>query len=267
MKNYLGIFDSGIGGISVLKRVLERHGEHPCLYLADTARVPFGNKDPSEIRLIASELIHWLKEENVSIVLVACNTTNSLALDLVKRISDVPVLDLISSTAMLINESRVGVLATPATAASGSYGSAIKSMKPGTFVIEQGCPAFVELIEAGELESEEIKSSAKEYLSPLLSAKVESIVLGCSHYPFLEPVLRQLLPSNVRLVDPAIGLASCLDNLLGEKKIMPQTPITFANTSFCTTSSPECFSSKLRPLIGISPQVDMVSLRSKACFF
>ena len=267
MNNYLGIFDSGIGGISVLKRVLERHGDLPCIYLADTARVPFGDKTPSEIRLIASELVNWLKEKNVSIVLVACNTTNSLALDLVKKISDVPVFDLISSTAMLIKESRVGVLATPATAASGSYSSAIKSNKPGTFVIEQGCPAFVELIEAGKLGGEEINFAAKEYLSPLLSAEVESIVLGCSHYPFLGPVLRQLLPSHVRLVDPAIGLASCLDQFIGDAQRSEETPITFANTSFCTTSSPKCFSRKLKTFIGKSPHVDMVSLRSKAYFF
>ena len=267
MKSCLGIFDSGLGGFSVLKRVVERHGDLPCVYLADTARMPFGSRSFCEIRLIATELISWLKEQNISAVLVACNTTNSLALDIVEEISDVKVFGLIQSAASMIHESRIGVLATPATAASKAYTYQIKLLNPNAFVLEQGCPAFVPLIEAGLLNSEEIEQASREYLRPLLDARVETIVLGCSHYPFLEQLLRQLLPTDVRLIDPAIGLAKDLDEILGPPDPSLNPPTTFANTRICVTSAPEEFAIRAQPFVSNSSEVELISLRREACFF
>ena len=268
MNTCIGIFDSGMGGLSVLNRVVERHGDLPCIYLADTARIPFGNKSPSEIRSIAKELVDWLKYKEVSIVLVACNTTNSLAFDIVESLSGIEVIGLIKSVdSMIINESRIGVLATPATAASKAYSCQIKSLKPQAFVLEQGCPDLVPLIEAGKLNTEEIKLAAKEYLKPLLKAGVESIVLGCSHYPLLVPLLRQLLPINVRLIDPAVGLAEKLDDFLGPPEESQGSPISIANTRICVTSSPSAFANRVQNVLGNCPEVELVSLKSDSCFF
>ncbi len=262
----IGIFDSGLGGFTVLNRLLGRYGDLFCLYLADTARVPFGERSITEIRIIAGEIIEWLSAENISAVVIGCNTTNSLAFDVIKKGAGVPVFGLIEAAAGMVIESRVGVLATPATAASNAYRDQIEAENPGTTVYTQACPAFVPLIEGGEFFTEKTFEAANQYLKPLLDAEVEAIVLGCSHYPLLEPLLRELLPQNIRLVDPAIGLCSQLDDFVGIPALSDLvTPSLYSNTRFCVTSNPVGFASRAAGLIGNSPEVELISLRTKAC--
>ena len=264
----LGLFDSGVGGFTVLKSVLDLYPELSCVYLGDTARIPYGSRYPSEIREIAKELVQWLGQQDLSAVLVACNTTNSLALDLIENGLGIPVLGLIQSAVEMINdEKRIGVLATPSTVTSKAYTKALKRLNPNSFVLEQACPAFVPLIEMGRVSFDSIGKLAIDYLSPLLQAKVEAIVLGCSHYPLLAKILKELLPSNVRLIDPAIGLANKLENLLGPFEPSIESPRNYANTRFCVTSDPSGFALKASHWLGIRPEVELVSLHEKACFF
>ena len=131
----LGLFDSGIGGLTVLRRILERHGAVPVTYLGDPARVPYGSRSPSEIRSIAAEVVAWLRAQKVSTVVMACNTTNALARDVTEGQAGVPVVGLIGAAAALVKESRVGVLATPATVASGAYRESIEAVHPGISVV------------------------------------------------------------------------------------------------------------------------------------
>ena len=267
MTSRLGIFDSGVGGFTVLKRIVESYGDIPCVYLGDTARLPYGSKSFSEIRVIAEEVVNWLVRQDVTAILVACNTTNSLAMDLVEKISALPVLGLIESATEMIIESRVGVLATSSTVASKAYSKQILNLRPKTFVIEQACPGFVPMIETGQFRGYEIRSLARKYLRPLLDAGVECIVLGCSHYPLLHPILKELLPNNVRLIDPSIGLAKQLGNILKIEDSLigrSQRPL---NTRFCTTSDPKRFAASAQYWLGTSPEVELVSLRYKACVF
>jgi len=263
----LGLFDSGVGGLTVLRRVVERHGDVSCVYLGDTARVPYGEKKAAEIRSIAQQVVPWLLSQEVSAIIVACNTTNSLAFDVVQKIAGIPVLGLINAAAEMITESRVGVLATTATASSNAYRNQIEAFKPGTIVFEQACPGFVPLIEAGQLCSNSIQSLAGQYLRPLLDAQVEALILGCSHYPLLQPFLQEFIPKHVRLVDPAIGLAQKPDKLLGKPKTSMLYPFSISNTRFCVTSDPIGFSTRTERLLGNSPEVELVSLLPKACFF
>ena len=263
----LGIFDSGVGGFTVLKRVFERHGNVSCLYLGDTARIPYGEKKPSEIRLIAREVVHWFNNQDVSAILVACNTTNSLAFDIVKSSAEMPVLGLINAAAEMITERRVGVLATTATVSSNGYKKQIAASRPGTIVFEQACPAFVPLIETGRLCSNSIQRFALEYLRPLLESRVEEVILGCSHYPLLMPLLQEFAPKNVHFIDPAIGLAHQLDRFLGEPLPPPQHSVLLSNTRFCVTSDPVGFATRATPLLGNRPEVELISLQPKACFF
>ncbi len=263
----LGLFDSGLGGITVLKKVVERHGDISCVYLGDTARLPYGEKQPAEIRLIAKEVVEWLLSQDVSAILVACNTTNSLAIDIVQNISTVPVLNLINAAAEMTTESRVGVLATSATAASSAYKKRIEAFRPGTLVIENACPEFVPMIENGELCQESMKRFAIEYLKPLLEAHVEAIILGCSHYPLIQPFLQELVPKGIRLIDPAIGIACQLDRVLGEPQSICQRPCKVSNTRFFVTSNPIGFSLRTLPWLGNRPEVELISLQPKACFF
>lgn len=262
----LGLFDSGVGGLTVLRSVLRRHGSVPVVYLGDTARVPYGSRAPSEIRAIAAEVVAWLKDQDVSTVVMACNTTNALARDVAEGQAGVPVVGLIGAAAALVRESRVGVLATPATVASGAYRESIEALHPGSLVVQQACPDFVPRIEAGDLSSPKLRELAMGYLSPLLEASVESVILGCTHYPLLEPLLRSLLPDGIRLIDPAEGVARQLDALLGspvEDGHAP--PLSLATTRLCVTADPEGFATRATPWLGERPLVELVDLRPQAC--
>ena len=199
----LGLFDSGLGGLTVLRRLLSQRPGQPCLYVGDTARVPYGSRDRAEIRSIAAEVVGWLRQQGAEAVVMACNTTNALALDVAQSEAGVPVLGLIDSVARQVKQQRIGVLATDATAASGAYGRALQAQRHGLTIVEMGCPAFVPAVEAHQLDTPQLRQAAQRYLEPLLEARVEAIVLGCSHYPLLEPMLRELLPADVELIDPA----------------------------------------------------------------
>ena len=262
MKPLLGFFDSGVGGLTVLKRVLERHGRVRCVYLGDTARVPYGNRAPAEIRLIAAEVVAWLRAQGVTTVVMACNTTNALARDVAEGQAGVPVVGLIGAAAAMVREARVGVLATPATVASGAYRESIEALCPGTLVVQQACPEFVPLIETGDLHSRALHDAATCYLQPLLEASVESVILGCTHYPLLVPLLSRLLPQPIRLIDPAMAVASQLDALLG--KPLPgglDHPLALGSTRICVTDDPEGFADRATPWLGQRPRVELVQLQ------
>ena len=209
--------------------------------------------------------MQWLKDQKVSTVVTACNTTNSLAFDVVKKVAEVPVLGLIGAAAGMVSQSRVGVLATSATAASGSYRREIQAVYPASIVVEQACPAFVPLIESGRLTSEELRLAAIDYLQPLLEARVDEIVLGCSHYPLVEPLLRKLLPKDMRMIDPAVGLACQLDKILGCPENSYQDKLLLGSTRFCATSRSSSFSTMARHWLGHNPHVEKVSLRTRTC--
>ena len=262
MSPRLGFFDSGVGGLTVLRRVLERHGSVSCVYLGDTARVPYGNRPPAEIRRIAAEVVGWLRDQQVSTVVMACNTTNALARDVAEGQAGGPVIGLIGAAAAMVETRRVGVLATPATVTSAAYSASIEALHPGALVVEQACPAFVPLIEAGDCSSDELRQVAKAYLDPLLAASVETIVLGCTHYPLLIPLLKQLLPDAIQLVDPALGVARQLDAVLGVPRSTPGDTLELGQCRFCVTADPDGFANRATPWLGARPEVHLQRLQS-----
>ena len=163
----------------------------------------------------------------------------------------------------MVETRRVGVLATPATVASSAYRASIEALHPGSVVIEQACPAFVPLIEAGEMNSDDLRRAAQAYLEPLLAASVDSIVLGCTHYPLLVPLLRQLLPESVQIIDPAIGVARQLDAVLGPPvRISPASrPFSLESCRFCVTADPDGFAVRATPWLGQRPAVSLQLLQ------
>ncbi len=268
--NYrLGLFDSGIGGATVLKSIEERHSEFEAVYLADTARMPYGSRSPKELRFIAKEIIHWLNIQQIDAIIVACNTTNSIALDVIKKHSIFPVFDLVSSTVDLINvsDSSLGVLATSSTVSSKAYTKSINTFFPNIYVIEEGCPELVPMIEKGDLGSSECIDVITKHLEPLLAVDVKAIVLGCSHYPILKPMLTKLLPSHIRLIDPSIGLAKKLDKFLKTPHLFLHPSKKKVQIHFFVTSDPFGFSNKISSLFGIKPEVEVISLRHPSCVF
>ncbi len=259
----IGLFDSGIGGFTVLKKVIELFPNNSFIYLADTERLPYGIKTTNEIKKFAEEITSWFNCQDIDSLLVACNTTNAIALNVIKNKLNVPVFDLIESSSSNIQESRVGVIATPSTVKTKAYTNAILDFNPKTFVIEQSCPKFVPLIEMDKIKSEEIIDVAIGYLEPLLKQEIEALILGCSHYPLITPLLSSLLPFDLKLIDPAEALSLKLKSFMDSKISNFGKKQNLVDLKFYVTSNPEKFASSVKYWLNVFPEVNLVSLQKK----
>jgi glutamate racemase len=214
----IGIFDSGLGGLTVAHAIHRRLPAESTIYFGDTARVPYGPKSPATVRRYSLEIIDWLLEQGVKAVVVACNTSTAHALEALIARAPVPVLGVIEpgARAALRASPRgpVGVIGTAGTVSSGAYVRAISSLAPGIPVIQQACPLFVPLVEEGWLEHPATELVAREYLAPLLAEGIEALVLGCTHYPLLAPLLREVVGEGVVMVDSGGETAIALEGLL-----------------------------------------------------
>lgn len=203
----LGVFDSGIGGLTVAHAIFERLPGESVVYFGDTARVPYGPKSPETVRRYSGEILQFLLQRGVKMVVVACNTSTAHALDDLRRRSPVPVIGVIEPGAKAAvaatRGGRIGVIGTAGTIASGAYERAIKALRPGAAVFSQACPLFVPLVEEGWFDHPATELVAREYLEPLVAAGVDVMVLGCTHYPLLKPLLARVLGPGVRLIDSA----------------------------------------------------------------
>lgn len=203
----LGVFDSGIGGLTVARALFERLPHESVIYFGDTARVPYGPKSPDTVRRYSGEILNYLLGRGVKAVVVACNTSTAHALPYLQERSSVPVVGVIEPGARAAvaatRTGTIGVIGTAGTIASGAYERAIKALRPDARVHSQACPLFVPLVEEGWFEHPAAELIAREYLAPLQRAKVDVLVLGCTHYPLLKPLLSRVMGAEVRLVDSA----------------------------------------------------------------
>ena len=203
----LGIFDSGVGGLSVARAILQRRPCASLLYFADTAHVPYGDRPLDEVRSYALEITGFLAARGAGAVLMACNMSSACALDDARRENPgLPVLGVVQAgarAALREGADTIAVLATAGTVASGGYARAVHRIDAGVRVVQVACPEFVPLIESGELDGPQVERAAARYLGEALESGARVIVLGCTHYPFLLPVLRRLAPPDTVFVDPA----------------------------------------------------------------
>ncbi|USR90783.1 glutamate racemase [Phormidium yuhuli AB48] len=256
----IGVFDSGVGGLTVLRAMYRQLPDESVLYFGDTARLPYGTRSPQEILQFVREILLWMAQSRVKMAIVACNTSSALALEAVRCEFDFPILGLIlpgARGAVGVGQ-RIGVIATPATAASGAYRRAILEMNPSAEVWEMGCPEFVPLIEGNRIHTQQTREIIREYLEPLLAQKMDTLVYGCTHYPLLEPVLRQLLPPEVTLVDPAtyvVQAAAQELDLLGLRATPGQ-----GSTQFGVSGCPNSFATLSQQWLGFVPHVHHVVL-------
>ncbi|MFN9607357.1 MAG: glutamate racemase, partial [Pseudanabaena sp.] len=240
----IGVFDSGVGGLTVLQEVHRQLPYESVVYFGDTARLPYGKRSSAEIIEYVYEILHWMRSERVKMAIMACNTSSALALDIVRKDFDIPILGLIlpGARAAVGKGKRIGVIATTATVKSEAYVRAICESDPQAQVFQVDCPEFVPLIESDRIQDPCTMQVAKHYLQPLIDANIDTLVLGCTHYPHLSGVLRQILPSHVAWVNPAsyvvraaaqeldlMGL-KCLDNRCGR-----------AETRFFVSGEPDRF--------------------------
>jgi glutamate racemase len=203
----IGVFDSGVGGLTVLAEIRDRLPYEHTVYFGDTARVPYGVRDPAEVREFAFEIIRYLTDLDVKLIVVACNTASAVALELAQAEFDAPTVGVIEPGARAaavdtINR-RVGVLATQVTVESGAYRRAVRGHDAGIVVHEQACPEFVPLIEKGVVDGPELEEVARGYLDPLTRRRVDAVILGCTHYPLISATINRILGPEVRLISSA----------------------------------------------------------------
>jgi glutamate racemase len=256
----IGIFDSGVGGLTVLRQMYRQLPNESIIYFGDTARLPYGIRSQAEITQFVREILSWMQQQQVKMVIMACNTSSALALETIRHEFNIPILGLILSGARAAVEQgkRIGVIATPATAKSNAYKRAILEIDSEVQVWQVGCPEFVPLIEQNRIHDPYTTEVARSYLEPLLEQQIDTLVYGCTHYPHLAPVLRSLLPTSVTLVDPAVHVvAACSQelDLLGLRNTHPPLP-----TRFFVSGCPQQFAQSSAQWLGCTPMVEV------ACF-
>lgn len=256
----IGIFDSGVGGLTVLQQLYQQLPNESILYFGDTARLPYGNRSQAEILQFMREILTWMLQQHVKMMVMACNTSSALALEEVRAEFPVPIVGLIlpGARAAVQQGKRIGVIATPATAASNAYRRAIIEIDPTVQVWQVGCPEFVPLIEQNRIIDPYTTEVARRYLTPLLQQQIDTLIYGCTHYPHLAPVMRLLLPPTVKLVDPAVHVVAAAAqelDLLGLRNTDPPLP-----TRFCVSGCPQQFAQSAVRWLGCAPMVESVDL-------
>lgn len=210
MAKPIGIFDSGVGGTSIWKEVIKMLPSENTIYLADSANAPYGEKSKEEILRLSIKNTELLLNKGCKIVIVACNTATTNAIDYLRSHYDVPFIGIepaIKPAAFQTKTKKVGVLATKGTLSSSLFHNTSKLFAEGITVLEQEGKGLVELIEAGEIQSEETKELLRGFLEPMLKQQIDCLVLGCTHYPYLIPVLKNILPKGITIIDSGEAVA------------------------------------------------------------
>ena len=217
----VGVFDSGVGGLTVAREIMRQIPEERIVYFGDTARVPYGNKSKDTILRYSRQIIRFLRTREVKAIVIACNTASAYALDTVDAESDIPLIGVINAGArtavQATRNGKIGVIGTEGTIGSGIYTRVMKQLKPDIQVTGKPCPLFVPLVEEGLLHDSVTDEIASRYLSVLKGKYIDTLVLGCTHYPLLRSTLRRLMGEDVVLVNPAYETAIELKQLLEER--------------------------------------------------
>ncbi len=217
----IGVFDSGIGGLTVVHELMRQLPHESILYFGDTARVPYGNKGPETVQRYSREIADFLEARGVKAIVVACNTATAHALPMLRAERRLPVIGVVEPGARAAvaatHTGVIGVIGTLGTVRSGAYERAIHALRADARIVAQPCPLFVPLVEEGWTDRDATRLIAREYLEPVVRAKVDTVVLGCTHYPLLKPLLHDVLGPGVRLIDSAQETAAETARVLAEQ--------------------------------------------------
>ena len=214
----IGVFDSGVGGLTVAREIMRQIPNEHIVYFGDTARVPYGSKSKDNIIKFSRQIIRFLQTENVKAIVIACNTASALALDEMQQEFDLPILGVVKPGAKVAVETtvnkRIGLIGTEANIRSGVYTRYIKSLDDEAKVFEKACPLFVPLVEEGWLHDDITLQVASRYLEELKEKDIDTLIMGCTHYPLIRSTIRKVMGDKVNLVNPAYETAIELKNLL-----------------------------------------------------
>lgn len=256
----IGVFDSGVGGLTVLREIMAHLPSESLLYFGDTARVPYGDRTQAELLRFVREIITWMQGQGVKMVVMACNTSSALALEIVRAEFDLPILGIILPGARAAAKAgrRIGVISTVATAKSNAYKQAIQEASPAAEVWQVGCPDFVPLIEKGRIHDPYTLAVATDYLKPLMAANIDTLVYGCTHYPHLNPLMQKILPASIRVINPATSLVSAMAKELDVLGL--SSTQTKRQMDFYVSGDPVQFAQVSSRWLGFMPDVQAVSL-------
>ena len=248
----IGIFDSGVGGLTVAKEIIRQLPNENIVYFGDTARVPYGIKSPQTVIRFSIENILFLLKQDVKLICVACNTVSSFALPVIKNHFRVPIIGVITpgvrEAVYASQNKRIGVIGTKGTIKSRVYETEIKQLDPKAKVTAVACPLFVPFVEEGWLSGEVVLNVARNYLKPLKDAGVDTVILGCTHYPLLKPVIQEVLGKNVTLIDSARQVAFEVKKILAGEDMLNRGK--GGKHKFYVSDNPEWFSSLARRFMG-----------------
>ena len=217
----VGVFDSGVGGLTVVREIIRQLPDENIVYFGDTARVPYGSKSQKTVIRFSEQIIRFLKTKQVKAIVIACNTASALALDIVREEFDVPILGVVAPGARAAVKAtrnrKIGVVGTDATVRSGVYTKVIQGIDPQIRVIEKACPLFVPLVEEGFKEHEVTREIIEYYLESLRATDIDAMILGCTHYPLLRSRIRAYMGKEIQIVNPAYETAIDLKTLLEDQ--------------------------------------------------
>jgi len=255
----IGIFDSGVGGLTVARAIIDQLPNESTIYIGDTARGPYGPRKIAEVREFSLEIIEFLVKRGCKAIVIACNTASSAMLRDARERFQVPIIEVIQPAARkavaATRSGKVGVIGTNATIDSGSYLDAFAAA-PQLQITSKACPRFVEYVERGETTGAEITAIAREYLAPMIDAKVDTLVLGCTHYPLLTGVISYVMGEGVTLVSSAEETAKDLYRVLVEKNLLRENSNSAPSHEFLATGDSHQFEVFARRFLG--PEVTKV---------
>jgi glutamate racemase len=249
----IGVFDSGVGGLTVVKELIRQLPYEDIIYFGDTARVPYGIKSRETVIRFSIENILFLLKHEVKLICVACNTVSSVALPVIKNHFRLPLVGVITpgvrEAVYATQNKRIGVIGTRGTIKSRTYENEIKQLDPQVKVISMACPLFVPFVEEGWTGGRVVLDVAKTYLRPLKDAGVDTVILGCTHYPLLKPLIKQVMGSRVKLIDSAKQVAMEVKKILATEGLLNQSKHS-AKRKFYVSDNPEWFSGLAKRFLG-----------------
>ena len=259
----IGVFDSGVGGLTVLKQLQACLPNESFLYFGDTANVPYGGRSAENLTDLTCRILDWMSHYPVKMAVMACNTSSALALEHVRHNYSFPILGIILPVAKAAPSlgRRIGVIATEGTVKSHCYAQAIQEVDSNVSVYQMACPEFVPLIEQGKINTAETRSVVETRLQPLLNENIDVLIYGCTHYPHLKKAIRDFLPESIQLVDPAVHISYAAQQELSFLRL--HSTQGCPTTDYYVSSLPEQFEQQTLSLMGFRPVVKHITLGSQ----
>ncbi len=241
----IGILDSGVGGLTVLQEVYRRLPNESMVYFGDTARMPYGPRSPEEVRQFVLEIIDFLQTQEIKLLVIACNSATAAGLSHYQQKTDLPVVGVIEpgvrAALNYTRNRRIGVIGTTGTISSSSYQSALKIHDPNLNIVSRACPLFVLLVENDLVDTPEAEKVAEEYLGPLREADIDTLIMGCTHYPLMNNLIQQVVGPQVRLVSSAEETADRVKQILDSRQLLNPLPTGQPRHRFFVSGTPSGF--------------------------